>query len=192
MNRRLLCVLFAAFLAIASFPVGAEDAGRSTLFQAGIGLYAPLYPAATEDLISYLDSTPGVTRIKVSLDLVGGFAVSEEAMIVARIDGCGDRLDDGIDYIQLNMYLLALGLRYYPSITGFYLEAGAGASRSVAMTSAGNSGSDLGLGYAASIGYDFNSSPRGFGLALEGRYMGLMIEGELVSTLSLSANLCWK
>ncbi|MDP3178633.1 MAG: hypothetical protein Q8M76_12080, partial [Spirochaetaceae bacterium] len=97
------------------------------------------------------------------------------------------------DYIQMNLLLYSLGLRYYPSTTGVYIEAGAGASRGAMVSSSvGDSASDFGFGYGAALGYDFNTKPRGFGLCLEARYLGLTIEDEQTGGLMLTLNLCWK
>jgi hypothetical protein len=51
------------------------------------------------------------------------------------MDGFGDRLSYLGEYLQMNSYLYSIGLRHYPSGTGFGLT----------------------------LGYDFNKTPRGFG-----------------------------
>jgi hypothetical protein len=188
MRRRMMLILAAAILIAAPLACTAEEGSRSLLVQAGLGIYLPSYPSDVEALFSYVESQPGMSRIKMSLDLAIGFAVLNDTYILARIDGGGDRLYEGSDYFQLNMYLYAAGLRYYPSITGFFLEAEGGASRAVTMSNAGNAASDFAPGFAASVGYDFARSPRGMGLAIEGRYLGLLVEGDLVSILALSLN----
>ncbi len=48
-----------------------------------------------------LSCAPAVDRLQLALDLGLGVAVSPKGFVMARIDGTGDRLDDGLDYGQL-------------------------------------------------------------------------------------------
>ncbi len=158
------------FTAILSFPplAAAENANRGFIFQFGVGAGFPSYPSALEATMSYADSLPGIARTQVSLDLALGYAVSQQIYLLGRADGIGDRISDSYgDYVQVNLYLYSVGLRFYPWTTGVYLEGSAGASSGV---------SDFGFGYGAAIGYDFTSNPRGFGLTVEAKYDGLQIE----------------
>lgn len=79
----------------------AEDNERGALF--------PSYPSEIEAIMAFVDSAPGVDRLKISLDIGLGVAVSPNSFVMARIDGTGDRLDDGIDFVQVNLYLYSLG-----------------------------------------------------------------------------------
>ena len=172
----------------------AQVGGRGLLFQVGAGLYFPSYPGSLESDFSDLASLPGMDRIQISLDLALGVPVLERGCyLIARIDGGGDRVDDGNDYIQMNLYLFSLGARYYPYRTGLYVEVGAGASKGVIESSvAASSPSDTGFGYGIAIGYDFNRRQRGFGLSLEAKYDGLTIESEQYGALMFTLNLCWR
>jgi hypothetical protein len=87
----------------------AEDNERGALFQFGIGPGFPSYPSEIEAIMAFVDSAPGVDRLKISLDIGLGVAVSPNSFVMARIDGTGDRLDDGIDFVQVNLYLYSLG-----------------------------------------------------------------------------------
>ncbi len=193
MNKKIhILVALIIVLAVPSLATS-QDAGRGLLFQIGAGSSFPSYPSQLETVLSYMDSMPGIDRMKLSLDIALGTAVSQQAYIMARVDGMADRLYDSQDFIQLNLYLYSLGLRYYPSVTGFYVEGGAGASREVLQSSvAGDTASDFAFGFGAAIGYDFNSKARGFGLCVEAKYDNLTIENEQVSGLMLTLNLCWK
>ena len=188
-------ILFAALVlafALPSLALAAEGS-RSVLFQVGGGLSVPSYPAEMEEVFSLMEAQPGVERIKLSLDLALGFAVSQEAFVLGRVDGFGDRLYDSYDYYQMNLYLYSLGFRYYPRTTGFYLEAGAGGTKGVAQSSmGGDSASDWGFGYGGALGWDFNQEARGFGLTLEARYDHIEFDGEGAGCLMLALNLCWK
>jgi len=163
----------------------AAEGNRSVLFQVGGGLYAPTYPSALEQDLSTIAAQPGVDRVKLSLNAALGVALSERSFLMGRIDGMGDRLADAYDYLQLNLYLYSLGLRYYPATTGFYLEGGAGATKGVLQSSLyGQTASPNGFGFGAAAGYDFNAAPRGFGLTLEAKsvaYPGAVFTGEVVS-----------
>lgn len=184
-------VLSLSFLAPAS--AAAEGQDRFALFQLGAGPGLPSYPSELEAVMSLLESVPGVDRLKLALDLGLGLAVSPKGFVMARIDATGDRLDDGADYIQVNLYLASLGFRYYPSVRGFYVEGNLGASSAVIQSSFLNtSRSDPGVGFGGALGYDFARRATGFGLTVEGRYNYLSIEGDPCSQLMATLNLCWK
>ena len=193
MNNRI--AILAALIAALAVPTLAtsQDARRGLLFQLGAGAGFPSYPSQTEAVFSYLDSMPGVDRLKISLDAALGAAISQQAYFIVRVDGIADRIYDSTGWVQMNLYLFSAGLRYYPSVTGFYVEGGAGASKAVAQSSLGTSNpSDFGFGYGAAAGYDFNAKARGFGLSLEAKYDSLSIAGEQVGGVMLTLNLCWK
>jgi hypothetical protein len=190
--RITLAIVFALALPCIA---AAQGWGRDLLlFQVGAGLYFPSYPDGLESAMSYADSLPGVDRIQVAVDLALGFSISERAYIMARVDGGGDRISDSSgDYSQLNLYLFSLGARYYPYVTGLYLEADVGSSQAeVDISGEGSYPSDKGFGYGIAIGYDFNRRLRGFGLELEAKYDSLTIESEQYGAFMLTLNLCWK
>lgn len=193
MNKRFVFLLALIFSLAAPSLVAAQDGQRVVLFQIGAGAGFPSYPSETEAIFSYAESQPGVDRVKVSVDIALGLAVSQQAYLMARADGIGDRISYGSEYIQMNLLLYSLGFRFYPSSTGFYLEGGAGASKAVAQNSMGDTeSSDSGFGWGAAVGYDFNKKKTGFGLCIEAKYDSLDIEGEQAGGLLLSLNLCWK
>lgn len=195
MSKRIIllccsCILCALAM---SAPLSAQEDRRSVLFEIGAGLGFPGYPAEVEAVLSAVGGQPGVDRVKVGVEISLGIALSQNAFLMASMDGTGDRLTDYSDYMQVNLYLYSLGLRYYPRTTGFYLEGDLGSSACVTQASFIESeASNLGFGWGAALGYDFNDSPRGFGLSLEARFNGLEIEGDAASSLMLTLNCCWK
>jgi len=192
MNKRFSLVLAFSLLPFALALVAAGETNRSLLFQIGAGYGYPGYPSELEEAFSDLDALPGVDRIQLSVGLALGLAISDQGYFMARVDGVGDRLDDGYDYHQMNVYLYSLGFRYYPSVTGLYLEGCIGGSRAVFQSSLeGTYVSEFDAGYGIGVGYSFNDNPRGFGLTLEARYGMLSIEGDPVSAFMLLLSLCW-
>ena len=180
----MLCVSMGAF---------ADEGRRGAMFQLGVGMATPMYDADTEAFFSYMESMPGVDRMRLSLNIALGFGVSPGGIILGRMDGMGDRVYDGIDYMQMNLYLYSLGYRFYPSKTGLYFEGGVGSSVAVMQTSSlGNSTSDHGFGFGVACGYDFNTNIRGFGLIIEAKHNSYEIEGSSEAGISLVGNLCWK
>ncbi len=193
MNKNIYILIVLIATLAAPTLAASQDSGRGVLFQLGAGASFPSYPSQVETVLSYMDSVPGIDRLKLSLDIALGAAISQQTYVMARVDGMADRLYDSHDFIQMNLYLYSLGLRYYPSVTGFYIEGGAGASREVLQSSvAGDLASDFAFGFGAAIGYDFNRNARGFGLCVEAKYDNLTIENEQVGALMLTLNLCWK
>ena len=195
MNKRAILSLVTLLSLLALFPAIGQEAepAPGILLQVGAGKAFPSYPSQTEAALSYVESQSGVDRIQLSLDLALGVPIGRQAFVLIRVDGSGDRLFDSIDYVQLNLYLYSLGLRYLPLGKGLYLEAGAGMSKGALESSAAETSySDPGFGYTLAIGYDFNPSTRGLGLALEARYLGLSLDDADAGVLVLTLNLCWK
>jgi len=193
MSRKIavLVALFTMFCV--STGVFADEGHRGAMFQLGVGMAVPMYDADTEAVFSYMESMPGVDRITLGLNLALGYGVSPTGIIMGRIDGMGDRLYDGVDYMQMNLYLYSLGYRFYPSKTGLYFEGGVGSAVAVGQTSTlGDSTSDPGFGFGVACGYDFNPVIRGFGLTVEAKYNSYNIEGSSEAGISLVGNLCWK
>ena len=193
MNKNIYILIVLIATLAAPTLAASQDSGRGVLFQLGAGASFPSYPSQTEAALSYMDSLPGVDRLKLSLDVALGAAISQQAFVMARIDGIADRVYDSSNWVQLNFYLYSLGLRYYPSVIGFYVEADAGASKAVGQSSlGGGTSTDLSYGFGAALGYDFNARARGFGLAIEAKYNVLEIENQQLGALMLTLNLCWK
>ena len=192
MNKRMLMVAV-LLCAWATLMAGAQEARGGVLFQIGGGLAQPSYPGELEAYMSYADSQPGVERMKLGLNIGLGVPISAHAYLMGRIDGLGDRVYDSYDYMQLNLYLYSVGARYYPAMTGFFVEGSLGASKAVVMSSAyGMNSSNGALGYGVGIGYDFNPAMRGLSMAVEARYAMLDIEGSSVGAFLLMLSACVK
>ena len=164
-----ITIIIALLLALAVPAFAQEPVHRGVLFQLGAGPSFPSYPSELEYDLDYLESIPGVDRVQVAIDLALGFAVMDTSYLMLRMDGFGDRFDYLGEYFQLNLYLYSIGLRHYPQGSGLYLEGGLGASMGMTMSSdLPTEESESGSGFGVALGYDFNKTPRGFGLTLEG------------------------
>ncbi|PKL08979.1 MAG: hypothetical protein CVV51_06145 [Spirochaetae bacterium HGW-Spirochaetae-7] len=189
-NSALIMLFFMICAVTGAF---ADEGRRGAMFQLGAGMAIPIYDDGTEAFFSAMESTPGIDRITLGLNVALGYGVSPNGIILGRIDGMGDRVYDSVDFIQMNLYLYSLGYRYYPSKTGLYIEGGIGSAVMVYMDSSSyNSSSDPGLGFGVACGYDFNADIRGFGLTVEAKYNSYDIEGINEAGISLVGNLCWK
>lgn len=193
MTKRTTIPAVLAIMLFASVAASADEGRRGAMFQIGAGTMVPVYDADTEEFFDYMEASPGVDRVKVSLDLALGFGVSPNGIILGRVDGTGDRVYDDFDFIQMNLYLYSIGYRHYPMRTGLYLEAGAGRAVAVIQSSTDTDiVSDPGFGFGVALGYDFNPELRGFGLTVELKYDSYDIEGSSQASLAFLGNLCWK
>jgi hypothetical protein len=188
MKRFFVLVALVASVGFAS----AQQRQGSILFQAGLGLGFPKYTPELDAVLAVAEAQPGISRIKVGLDLGIGFAATEQLYVLVGIDGIGDRLTEGASYLQINSYLFSGGIRYYPSITGFYFGLGAGSAKMVLDADGSTATSPSGFGGYGCIGYDLNKNPRGFGAALEAKYDYVTISGDSAGLFMITANLCWK
>ena len=116
MNKNIYILIVLIATLAAPTLAASQDSGRGVLFQLGAGASFPSYPSQVETVLSYMDSVPGIDRLKLSLDIALGAAISQQAYVMARVDGMADRLYDSHDFIQMNLYLYSLGLRYYPCL----------------------------------------------------------------------------
>jgi len=169
----------------------ADDTRRGLLAQIGLGPAYPQYPSDIESELTYLDSIPGIDRTKLSLDLELGFPIERNLYIMAGIMGSADRLEGPGGWMQINLYLYALGLRGY--LGGLYAEALAGSSKAVIDTSWGSyASSTSSFGYGGALGYDFFPKHHGVSLSLEARYNVFNIEGTEVGDFMFLLNLLYK
>ncbi len=198
MHKLTLSLLFSiAFFVLAPDFVAAQNDDeakkelRGLLAQIGLGIAYPQYPSWVESELTYLDSIPGVDRTKLSLDLELGFPIEWNLYIMAGIIGSADRITGPGGWMQINLYLYALGLRGY--LGGLYAEALAGSSSAVIDTSWGSyASSTSSFGYGGTLGYDFFPKHRGVSLSLEARYNVFNIEGTAVGDFMFLLNLLYK
>ncbi|OQY33745.1 MAG: hypothetical protein B6241_06740 [Spirochaetaceae bacterium 4572_59] len=197
-SRILLSLLF--FFAGMTFLSASEAGAEDRYFTIGLSLaYAnPSYNEPLESGFNELEKTPGINRVTVGLGLELGFAMTQDLYFMGGIEGMGDRLDDSYDYDQLNTYLYFLGVKGYPFHTGLILEGRIGASRAVVQSS--NSFTDTsstGMGYGATVGYDFDRNNTGVsfetGLSLN-HLQGMEFEEVEISNnqLFIYGKLLWK
>lgn len=188
------CIVLAVMLALAGATEAfAQDQGSGFFLQLGVGPGRPFYPPYLEDGLAGVAADPLVDRVQLSLDLALGMRTAPGRWLVLRVDGVGDRLFDAYDYYQINVYLYSAGFRWYPSLTGAYVELGAGASRMVVQDSVyGTEASAFSYGAGAAVGWDFNQDGRGTSLSLELKYDWLDIEGEPVGALLATVNLAFR
>lgn len=189
----LISLIFLFGISTGVFAQDQQDEERGFYFQFGLGFAGTSYPDEYEQLLDALEDAPGVDRTRVNIHLAVGYAITQNLYGIFLIDGTGDRLDDGVDYIQTNTYFFNAGVRYYPFDTGLVLGAHLGPSRIVLDTDfAGSASSDMGFGGGIMFGYDFDRTLTGFSGILGIRLNGASIEGDSVGTAALFLSLLWK
>jgi len=190
--------IFAAvlFVLLSLSPLAAQtraERDRGFMFEIGLGLGKPVYDPATASVFDLLDADPTITHVTVGLDLGLGYAIGPKSYLILRASGVGDRYEDSIDFLQMNLYLYSIEGRFYPFTTGLFLEGGIGASRAVLQDSVyGTSSTDFGTGAGLGLGYEFSSRKTGFTLAVKVRVMTLTIEGDVESAGMALLCLTWK
>lgn len=186
----------ALFVLLALSPLAAQtraERDRGFLLDIGLGLGKPVYDSATASVLDPLAADPTITHVTVGLDLGLGYSIGPKSYLILRASGVGDRYDDSIDFLQMNLYLYSIEGRFYPFTTGLFLEGGIGASRAVMQDSFfGTTVSDFGSGAGFGVGYEFSSRKTGFTLAAKVRVMTLSIEGDVESAGMALLCLTWK
>lgn len=193
--RKMFVVLGATiFFAYPAFSQAVEtEDERGFFFQLGLGLAAVEYPGEYDDLIETLAEASGVTRTRLNLHLGFGHLVTRNVYVILLLDATGDRLDDGVNYLQTNTYFFNGGIRYYPFGTGLVLGIHGGPARVVMNTDfVGSEVSDFGFGGGGMFGYDFDPSPTGFSGMVGVRLNAASIESETTATAALFLSLLWK
>ncbi len=115
-------VLLVVILVLSTTMLFSEESieERGFYFGIGGGIASVVYPEPFNSVVEAIEAS-GVDRITIEIDLSIGGAISDKNYLLGSISGYGDRLDDGISYFQLNTYLYAIGIRYYPFTTGLVL-----------------------------------------------------------------------
>lgn len=187
-------VLLVAVLVLSAVMLFSEEKIEERGFYFGIG-GGPAVVVYPEPLNSALDAIEdsGVDRITIDINLSIGGAIGDKTYLLGSVSGYGDRLDDGIYYLQVNTYLYAIGVRYYPFTTGLVLGTDIGRTIMVVQsTYSSDVESDPGFGYNVLLAYDFDRTKTGFAFQLGLKVGGYDIEGETVQAGSLFFNLVWK
>jgi hypothetical protein len=170
------------------------DEKRGFYFDAGLGFGKASYDDTLDDLLDAFDDN-GARRITLSLDLAAGGAVRQNLYVVGSITGFGDRLSEDDEYLQLNTYLFAVGLRHYPLASQKHLQLGidVGLSKAALQSSfADDASSDSGTGLRLLAAYDIDSTLRGPTLQVGAQFLAARIEGTNYNALSLFAKFAFK
>lgn len=187
---------FSLFLIVmAGFFTGADayaqSFGRGFLFQGGLGFVGIAYPNDLEDVLSSVEDA-GVDRVQLNLHLGVGFGIGGNLYASFLIDGYADRLDDGIDYLQLNTFLYGFGIHGYPFGTGLVLAGHVGPARTVLQSSIGDDTSPWGQGFNLMIGYDFIPTIDGSGFLVGLRLGSALIDGESIGLATVFASYTYR
>ena len=67
MNKNIYILIVLIATLAAPTLAASQDSGRGVLFQLGAGASFPSYPSQVETVLSYMDSVPGIDRLKLSL-----------------------------------------------------------------------------------------------------------------------------
>jgi hypothetical protein len=180
------------FILLIPNTVLAQASHRKVIAQVGYGLGIPFYTGELEFQVNQDPSASEWKRFTYSGDLLFGFSLSQNVILIApRADLFIDRFDSiySSQDKEISLGLLSFGLRYYPLTFGLFFEGGIGYSLGSIGHHWGSddyiSDSDDGIGFAVSVGYDFLSF-----LCLEVRYiMNLFFENEDISNISITLNL---
>ncbi|GEM_PF-3272724 len=166
---------------------------RGFLFEIGGGMVGLSYGSDTDAYLAYIASY-GLQRGSLMLNVNLGWYITGNAYFLLSATGIGDRLEDVYGYyMQLNTYLFAPGIKYYPFGRGLSLGSCAGLSRIVAVSNVGTSTvSSFGYGVKLFAAYDLLNKYTGFGLDIGIAANYMFIEGESVAATSLFLDLVWK
>jgi hypothetical protein len=158
----------------------------------GIGFSDTTYPEPLDSLLDTLEATTNTTRIQLNLDILGFYFPVGSGSTIAGfvINGAADRLDDGSDNIQINLYTYGLSVMTFLGKEpgdGLFLRGDFGITKAVLTSSLSSSsiGSDTGTGYLIGAGYGIVLS-EGSRLLLNLNFANRTIESENYSTTGFS------
>jgi hypothetical protein len=160
-----------------------------------IGVSNNHYPGSLDAVLNTLESTPGVNRTQLALDMLGFYwPVNNQTILGFVISGSADRFEDSYgDYLQLNHYLYGLSSMHFFGKTigdGFYVRGDVGIAKINMDSNFGSATSDNGNGFLLGIGY-------GWPISNESRILvGLTtssysVESETYTTTSLTVGGLW-
>ena len=166
---------------------------ESWYFYSGVGVSNLTYPDELDTILNELKSQPGVSNVRLNLDLLGFyFPLGYKTIIGVIIDAMADRYEDfSNNYFQLNHYLYAASMMHYlfgqEIGRGLFIRFDAGLAKSVVQLS-GTSGptfSDSGFGFVAGGGIGLPIS-KGTRLLFNANYTNRTIAGESIKAINLS------
>jgi hypothetical protein len=182
-------------MSLASSPAMAEVESWYTYW--GIGLANHKHPDDLDQAFDQAAAQPGVTRLQISLELLGFYwpLANQRTLLGGIVTGSADNLSD--DYgnsIQLNQYLYAFSAMHFfgnePG-QGFFLRGDVGLARAVLEDSGGyGATSDTGQGLLVGGGYGFAISEQSR-LILNATYSSKQIEGETYGATTFNIAGLW-
>lgn len=194
MKARLLLLCVVIFLPAFLGAQQPSETPAAGILQVGLGYAVLNYPSALNDAIQTAQSL-GLQRIPICIELSGGWAILNNAYLMGGVTGFGDRLYDPsntANWMQINMYLFELKLKYYPMMAGLSIEGGAGITSMVVDSPAATINSNPGVGASAGVSYDFAPKMAQGGMQLGADVVLLSIEQEMCTGIGVFFKYAWK
>lgn len=160
----------------------------------GLGFSNTTYPEPLDSALNAAEAVPGSTRVQLNLDILGFyFPVNGDTIAGFVINSSADRLENGSDNIQLNLYTYgASAMKFFGTEPGdgFFLRGDFGITKAVLTSNlfSGNIGSDTGTGFLIGAGYGFVISPQ-HRILLNFNYANRTIESNSYKTSSVSVGI---
>ncbi|OQY38528.1 MAG: hypothetical protein B6229_05725 [Spirochaetaceae bacterium 4572_7] len=190
MKKLFLLVLF-VLLGAFIFADGGENK-RGFYLSFGGGPAYVSYTKELDDVLTMIEDLGG-DRITFSMNLSLGYAVTDNLYAIGNITAYGDRIDKDKDYMQINTYLYAVGIKYFPFTTGLFLGTNFGTSVMLLQSNLTETiSSEPGTGLDFVLGYDFDRTSTGFGLQIGIKASGYTVEDDTIGASTFFVNLVWK
>lgn len=193
----LASIVFALLIPTAAYADNNKHAAGIESWYAywAIGLSDNQYPGSLDAVINAAESTPGVTRTQLAIDMLGFYwPINNKTTLGFVISGSADRLEDSYgNYVQLNHYLYGLSSMYFFGKRigdGFYVRGDAGIAKISMDSSIGSATSNNGSGILLGVGYAWpisNETRILVGLTTS----SYSVESENYSTTSLTIGGLW-
>jgi len=179
-------IAFAIIAACAWAQEPQPESHRGFYLDVGAGGFSYMtYGSAADSTLSSYASAQSADRLKVYLDLGIGWAVGPRMYVVGHVDGFGDGFFSGSTALdQINSYLYAIGIRYYPFVTGLVLGVDVGVSRLAVTSNASGVGSTpLSGGAGFTLAWDFGGAPTGWTAEIGARALYLAVSDPVISNV---------
>lgn len=186
-----ISALFVMLIAISGHIYSQENKNESWYTYWALGIAMPSYTGELNDLMNAIDDLPGVSRTRIDMDLLGFYKPfnNHRTAVGFVLNGAGDRLSKGDDWIQINQYLYALSAMHFFNANigkGFFGRIDIGFAKFVSKNSENYSfGSDWGFGFNIGGGYGFPVSP-GTRILINANYGYKSVEGDSYGKFNIS------
>ncbi|GEM_PF-762904 len=141
------------------------------------------------DTMDFLEALPGVSRTRLTLDMLGFYFPRNLNMLVGVVvNGATDHWDVPADYMRINSYMYCVSALYFPEIIGrgiFYRADIGPAVVEAEFGSRQGLTSDTGFGFLLGGGYA-HPIREGTRITANVNYAVRKIEGEFWNTLGIS------